>query len=105
MLVNGGLVSAINFNHNFTDIICPVNIANLHQRTGPGIIDICKFCDKCNVIFVFVYKHNNVDVMIYDLFDIDCYFYLDGKEIFKYFTNLNHLDYSCEELLIKLLLE
>lgn len=95
-------MNVTNYNHNFKDIDCPKDLLFLHRKDGPGIFDLCKFCDKCNIFFIFVETHED---KIYHTNDIDCYFYLNNKEIFKNSITLEDLNLLCEEVSIKLLLE
>ena len=92
------------WNHQFRTLTIhelPPDIYNNHIIAGPGIFDDCKYCNKCKVTFIFVIIDENNHDQNYD----NCYFYLNGKEIFKDIYDLNQLDCKCEEIQIKLLLE
>lgn len=79
------------YNHNFikhnSDWVV-VNIADC---------DLCRKCTKCNLVVATVYYvHLNI---------IDDFFILNDEEIFNTILNLEELNITCEEVLIKLLLE
>lgn len=89
------------FNHKFIDCFIPIYINNKFEKRIGGNIDFCKYCNKCNIIFIFVIFDKDDGNINSD----NCYFFLNEKEIFERINNLNELNLTCEEIQIKLLLE
>ena len=90
MGANGGLVSAINYNHDLVKIKTPVYALNKHGR-----FDECWSCSKCKIVIC--YSHYSSVT--------DHFFFINGIEIFEEALNLFKLNLTCEEIQIKLLLE
>ena len=64
----------------------------------------CKICIKCNLVVhteTVYYKYINDN----DGFDHSDYFYLHGKEIFNSYIVLEQLNLTCEEIIIKQIIE
>jgi hypothetical protein len=64
----------------------------------------CKICTKCNLV---VHTEAVYEEFINDNggFDHSDYFYLNGKEVYNKFIVLEQLNLTCDELIIKQILE
>lgn len=74
------------YNHSFVE-------ENNFKNHGRDLVN-CLKCLKCNIIFAKVAGHPAFD-----------YFYLNDKEIYPNILNQKMLNLSCEEIIIKNILE
>lgn len=79
--------------HDFVDIDLPFSL-----REEYVFFNTCKKCNKCNMIVGANYYGDN------DKFNDD-FFFINNVEVFKDFYKIEELDLTCEEILIKFLLE
>lgn len=78
--------------HEFEAISIPYYIDKIYEILNRDRKTACQMCKKCNLI-------------IYTIDNSYSRFYINNTEIFKMYTDINQIQLTCEEFLIKSIIE
>lgn len=82
----------INNDHDFEEYKFPYE--DLYNNISAYRFNKSIICKKCNIIIAKRHKKSKFD-----------YFFLNGKEIFEHIFSFEHLNLTCEDIIIKTILE